>query len=62
MDSETRLFSDFEPYVVQAHKLRHEYIAGLLRAGFAALTGSKQRTAKPVTYRSKSRDLPGLAA
>ncbi len=62
MDSETRLFRDFD-YVAQAHKLRKEYISRLLRSGFAALSGSNQKTAKPVAaYRSKSRDIPGLAA
>jgi hypothetical protein len=56
MDSETRLSSDFEPYIDQARKLRGEYIAKILRGGFAALFGPNQKTAKPATYPSKSGD------
>ena len=56
MDSETRLSRDFD-YVAQAHKLRNEYIARLLHAGVAALSGSNQKAAKPAAaYRSKPRD------
>ncbi len=56
MNPETRLLRDFEPYIDEAHKLRAEYIAGLLRAGFAALGGSKQKVVKAVTHRSNPGD------
>lgn len=56
MKPETSLPRDFEPYIDEAHKLRAEYIAGLLHAGFAALAGLKQKVAKPATRRSRSGD------
>ena len=49
MKPETSLPRDFERYIVEAHKLRAEYIAGLLHAGFAALAGLKQKVTKPAT-------------
>jgi len=56
MKPETRLLCDFAPYIDEAHKLRAEYIAGLLHAGFAALAGLKQKVARPATHRSQSGD------
>jgi len=51
MKPETSLPRDFAPYIDEAHKLRAEYIAGLLCAGFAALAGLKRKVAKPAIHR-----------
>lgn len=56
MNPETRLPRDFAPYIDEAHKLRAEYIAGLLCAGFTALDGLKQKVVKAVTHRPKAGD------
>jgi hypothetical protein len=56
MKPETSLPRDFAPYVDEAHKLRAEYIAGLVHDGFAALAGLKQKAAKPAALRSQSGD------
>jgi hypothetical protein len=57
MKSEARLPIDFEPYIDQARELRREYIARILRSGVAALSRSKQGTAKPALFRAKPQDL-----
>lgn len=58
MYSHSQLPPDLERYVQQARRMRSEYLAGLLRRGFAALARAARRVArgaaaaKPVARRT----------